>query len=69
MGTCCTDHVTPLYLQKLALTSPIGSGCSVGMVRVRTKANCSNNEIWEHNDFHRDILSFLLFDHRNKVMP
>jgi len=38
VGTCCADHVTPLYLQKLALTSPTGGGRSVGIVRVRTKA-------------------------------
>ena len=38
MGTRCADHVTPLYPQKLALTSPTGGGRSVGMVRVRTKA-------------------------------
>ena len=31
-------HVTPLYPQKLALTSPTGGGHSVGIVRVRTKA-------------------------------
>jgi len=30
--------VTPLYPQKLALTSPTGSGRSVGIVRLRTKA-------------------------------
>jgi len=30
--------VTPLYSQKLALTSPTGGGRSVGIVRVRTKA-------------------------------
>ena len=30
--------MTPLYLQKLALTSPTGSGRSVGIVRSRTKA-------------------------------
>jgi len=38
VGTRCADHVTPLYPQKLALTSPTGSGRSVGIVRVRTKA-------------------------------
>jgi len=38
VGTCCADHVTPLYPQKLALTSPTGGGRSVGIVRVRTKA-------------------------------
>ena len=38
MGTRCADHVTPLYPQKLALTSPTDGGRSVGIVRVRTKA-------------------------------
>ena len=38
MGTRCADHVTPLYPQKLALTSPTGGGRSVGIVHVRTKA-------------------------------
>jgi len=38
VGTRCADHVTSLYPQKLALTSPTGSGRSVGIVRVRTKA-------------------------------
>ena len=38
VGTRCPDHVTPLYPQKLALTLPTGGGCSVGIVRVRSKA-------------------------------
>jgi len=38
VGTRCADHVTPLYPQKLALTSPTGGGRSVAIVRVRTKA-------------------------------
>ena len=38
MGTRCADHVTPLYPQKLALTSPTGGGRSVCIVRSRTKA-------------------------------
>ena len=38
MGTRCADHVTPLYPQKLALTSSTFGGRSVGIVRVRTKA-------------------------------
>ena len=38
MGIRCADHLTPLYPQKLALTSPIGGGRSVGIVRSRTKA-------------------------------
>jgi len=38
VGTCCANHVTPFYPQKLALTSPTGGGRSVGMVRSRTKA-------------------------------
>jgi hypothetical protein len=32
------EYATPLYPQKLALTSPIGVGRSVGTVRSRTKA-------------------------------
>ena len=38
MGIRFTDHVTPLYPQKLALTSPTGGGRSAGIVRSRTKA-------------------------------
>ena len=38
MGTRCANHVTPLYPQKLALTSLTGGGRSVGIVRSRTKA-------------------------------
>ena len=38
MGNRYADHVTPLYPQKLALTSPTGGGRSVGIVRSRTKA-------------------------------
>jgi hypothetical protein len=38
MGIRCADHVTPLYPQKLALTSPTSGGRSVGIVRSRTKA-------------------------------
>jgi len=40
VGARCADDVTPLYPQKLALTSPTGGGRSVGIVRVRTKATC-----------------------------
>ena len=38
MGIRWSDHLTPLYPQKLALTSPTGGGRSVGIVRSRTKA-------------------------------
>jgi hypothetical protein len=38
VGIRCANHVTPLYPQKLALTSPTGGGRYVGMVRSRTKA-------------------------------
>ena len=38
VGNRYADHVTPLYPQKLALTSPSGGGRSVGMVRSRTEA-------------------------------
>ena len=37
MGIRCADHVTPLYPQKLALTSPTSGGRSVGIVPLRTK--------------------------------
>ena len=45
MGTRCADHVTPLYPQNLALTSPTGGGRSVGIVRSRTKAT-EFSSIW-----------------------
>jgi hypothetical protein len=32
-----TDHATPLYPQKLALTSPTSGGRSFGIVRSRTQ--------------------------------
>jgi len=38
VGTRCADHVTPVYPQNLALTSPTGGGPSVDIIRVRTKA-------------------------------
>jgi hypothetical protein len=38
VGIRSADNVTPLYPQKLALTSPTGGGRSVGIVRSRTKA-------------------------------
>jgi hypothetical protein len=38
VGIRCADHVTPLYPQKLALTSLTGGGRCVGIVRSRTKA-------------------------------
>ena len=38
VGNRCANHVTPLYPQKLAPTSPTGGGRSVGMVRSRTRA-------------------------------
>jgi hypothetical protein len=38
VGIRCADHVTPLYPQKLALTSPTGGGRSVSIVRSRIMA-------------------------------
>jgi hypothetical protein len=38
VGIRCADNVTPLYPQKLAVTSPTGGGRSVGVVLSRTKA-------------------------------
>ena len=72
LGTRCADHVTPLYPQKLALTSPTGGGRSVGIVRVRTKATefslvfytFSTKQYWSvfyFNHFNKCILRLLLF--------
>ena len=44
VGTRCADHVTPLFPQKLALTSPTSGGRSVDIVRVRTKATERESE-------------------------
>jgi hypothetical protein len=37
VGILRADHATPLYPQKLSLTSPTSGGRSVGIVRSRTK--------------------------------
>ena len=42
VGIRYVDHMTHLYPQKLALTSPTGGGRSVGIVRSWTKAT----EFW-----------------------
>jgi hypothetical protein len=42
MGTCYADHATPLYSQKLALTSTSSGGRSVGKVYLRTKSHGVN---------------------------
>jgi hypothetical protein len=44
-GICRNDHATPLYPQKLALTSPTSGGRSVGIVRSGTKATELSNYI------------------------
>jgi len=54
------DHVTPLYPKKLTLTSPIGGGHSVGIVRVRTKAT-------EFSLFIEVILKYMLQKYAPKV--
>jgi len=67
VGTRCADHVTPLYPQKLALTSPTGGGRSVGIVRVRTKATevislghrITSNVLIRKNKTFRNRQSFL----------
>jgi hypothetical protein len=38
IGISRVDHAPPIYPQKLALTSPISDGCSVGIFHSRTKA-------------------------------
>jgi len=66
VGTRCANHVTPLYPQKLAPTSPTGGGRSVGMVRSRTKSHgelclCIANIFAEYNQqdatFHNFFIS------------
>jgi hypothetical protein len=37
-GINCTDHATPLYPQKLALTSPTRDGLSFSVVRSQANA-------------------------------
>jgi hypothetical protein len=37
-GIRCADHTTPLYPQKLALTSPTSGGRSVGVLDSQTTA-------------------------------
>jgi hypothetical protein len=39
VGTHCADHATSLYPQKLALTSPISGGRTVGIVHLWTKSH------------------------------
>ena len=51
MGIRCADHVTPLYPQKLALTSPTGGGRSVGIVRSRTKATELVRRLVQHHRY------------------
>ena len=62
MGIRCANHVTPLYPQKLALTSPTGGGRSVGMVRSRTKAT-GKKKIRTLNTVHLFHLSILVVLH------
>ena len=62
MGNRCADHVTPLYPQKLALTSPTGGGRSVGIVRSRTKATESYLSLQEESKWKR-ILNALIEMH------
>jgi len=52
--------VTPLYPQKLALTSPTGGGRSVGIVRVRTKATEFSLFVFVPLSLSRIIMSGLL---------
>ena len=71
MGIRCADHVTSLYPQKLALTSPTGGGRSIDIVRSQTKATefllcctkvysdqqpCDLNKLWNSGEW-----DFLIF--------
>jgi hypothetical protein len=66
------DHATPLYQQKLALTSPT-SGCrSVGIVRLRTKAtelvSYHGITVWSSIMFHKVSSSVLLNKYRGNAL-
>jgi hypothetical protein len=57
VGIRCADHVTSLYPQKLALTSPTGGGHSVGIVCSRTKATeFDPNNSLHIQYFHSELL-------------
>ena len=62
----CADNVTPLYPQKLALTSPTGGGRSVGIVRSRTKAK----EFFFNNwiNYSLEIASIYSFEDKETVL-
>jgi hypothetical protein len=51
--------VTPLYPQKLALTSPTGGGRSVGIVRSRTKATEFSFSFSCGTDRHTDVFCYI----------
>jgi hypothetical protein len=57
--------VTPLYPQKLALTSPTGGGRSVGIVRSRTKATEFSFSVPTQNL--RDIILLKVTAKRSKL--
>ena len=61
VGTRCADHVTPLYPQKSALTSPTGGGRSVGIVHVRTEATEFNFLVY-HYLLDKALSSYLLLN-------
>ena len=56
MGILRVDHVTPLYPQKLALTSPTGGVRSVDIVRSRTKATELVSFMRAKGSLERDIM-------------
>jgi hypothetical protein len=61
VGIRCADHATLSIRKKLALTSPISNGRSVGIVRLRTKATEFSfyrlNEENENHSFSRQIIT------------
>ena len=66
MGIRCADHATPLYPQKLALTSPTGGGRSVGIVRSRTEATEFSLVLdlpRKTGNLHEDQYTFLITSH------
>jgi len=69
VGTRCADHVTPLYPQKLELTSPTGGGRSVGIVRLRTKATEFSFSLYTLRFFYlQNAVCFIILTYLDPVL-
>jgi hypothetical protein len=62
LGIRCTDHVTCIYPQKLALTSPTSGGRSVCIIRSQTKATefSFSSVLTPHSSVATGVMKYLL---------